>query len=152
MGRWLACGPCAQSIVLPENRAGRQGSDHRVSGPNLGLASEVSRSGQQPSPGCEHARLFLALHYLERGQCRCSVALLGQGGRGGKAWNSSGPSHRVLGKSSPTCPEAGEFHQERKGLGPGAQAPRASCSDPRGFWALCSQTRADKRHPGLPGF
>ena len=55
-----------------------------MSGPDLGLASEVSRSGQQPSPGCEHARLFLALRYLELGQCQRSVALLGRGRRGGK--------------------------------------------------------------------
>ena len=119
--RWLAGGLRAQSIVLPENRAGQQGGDRRVSRHNLDLAwLPVSRSGQQPSPGCEHARLFPALHYLERGQCWCSMALLG---RGGKSWNGSGPSSRALGGSSPTCPEAGEVHQERKGLGPGAQAP-----------------------------
>ena len=43
-------GPCAQSIVLPENRAGWQGGDRRVSVHNLDLAWLPKFLGQASSP------------------------------------------------------------------------------------------------------
>lgn len=43
-------GPRAQSIVLPENRAGQQDGDRRVNGHNLDLAWLPKFLGQASSP------------------------------------------------------------------------------------------------------